>query len=192
MNIYREEWLYKALYIFFGYSFTLIFCWNKSWKRYILCTSLRWGDIWEVVWRQRFLPNLKRKGELISKKGWYIESAKISRLYNSSIAGKHLFWGCYVVLIFQRAEFGTNYGRKFNGALLYGSEGATNGLCEHCDCFGSTSRDRKFAFRAASSLESTTREQRAFLIFSACSNSSILCWKISLLGAFPCLPYAFP
>ena len=73
-------------------------------------------------------------------------------------------------MIFQRAEFGTNYGRKFNGALLYGSEGVTNGLCEHCDFFASTSRDKKFAFRAACSLESTTREQRAFLIFSACSN----------------------
>ena len=34
----------------------------------------------------------------------------------------------------------------------------------------STSRDKKFALRAASSLESTTREQRALLIFSACSN----------------------
>ena len=41
---------------------------------------------------------------------------------------------------------------------------------EHCDFFASTSRDKKFAFRAASSLESTTREQRVFLIFSACSN----------------------
>ena len=69
MNIYREEWLYKALYIFFGYSFTLIFCWNKSWKRYILCTSLRWGDIWEIVWRQRFLPNLKRKRNWSPRKG---------------------------------------------------------------------------------------------------------------------------
>ena len=29
---------------------------------------------------------------------------------------------------------------------------------------------KKFALRAASSLESTTREQRALLIFSACSN----------------------
>ena len=36
--------------------------------------------------------------------------------------------------------------------------------------FASTSRDKKFDLRAASSLESTTREQRAFLIFSACSN----------------------
>ena len=34
----------------------------------------------------------------------------------------------------------------------------------------STSRDKKFDLRAASSLESTTREQRVFLIFSACSN----------------------
>lgn len=25
MNTYKEEWLYKALYIFFGYSFTLYF-----------------------------------------------------------------------------------------------------------------------------------------------------------------------
>ena len=54
--------------------------------------------------------------------------------------------------------------------------GVTNGLCEHsracehCDFFASTSRDKKFALRAASSLESTTREQRALLIFSACSN----------------------
>ena len=30
--------------------------------------------------------------------------------------------------------------------------------------FASTSRDKKFALRAASSLESTTREQRAFVI----------------------------
>ena len=41
---------------------------------------------------------------------------------------------------------------------------------EHCDFFASTSRDKKFALRAASNLESTTREQRALLIFSACSN----------------------
>ena len=41
---------------------------------------------------------------------------------------------------------------------------------EHCDFFASTSRDKKFALRAASSLESTTREQRTLLIFSACSN----------------------
>ena len=36
--------------------------------------------------------------------------------------------------------------------------------------FASTSRDKKFALRAASSLESTTCEQRALLIFFACSN----------------------
>ena len=42
--------------------------------------------------------------------------------------------------------------------------------CEHCDFFASTSRDEKFALRVASSLESTTREQRALLIFPACSN----------------------
>ena len=41
---------------------------------------------------------------------------------------------------------------------------------EHCDFFASTSRNKKFALRAASGLESTTREQRALLIFSACSN----------------------
>ena len=41
---------------------------------------------------------------------------------------------------------------------------------EHCDFFVSTSRDKQFALQAASSLESTTREQRALLIFSACSN----------------------
>ena len=41
---------------------------------------------------------------------------------------------------------------------------------EHCDFFASTSRDKKFTLRAASSLESTTREQRTLLIFSACSN----------------------
>ena len=41
---------------------------------------------------------------------------------------------------------------------------------ERCDFFASTSRDKKFVLRAASSLESTTREQRALLIFSACSN----------------------
>ena len=34
----------------------------------------------------------------------------------------------------------------------------------------STSRNKKFALRAASSLESTTREQRALLIFSVFSN----------------------
>ena len=41
---------------------------------------------------------------------------------------------------------------------------------EHCDFFASTSRDKKFALRAATSLESTTCEQRALLIFSAGSN----------------------
>ena len=41
---------------------------------------------------------------------------------------------------------------------------------EHCDFFASTSRDKKFALRAASNLESTTHEQRALLIFSAGSN----------------------
>ena len=41
---------------------------------------------------------------------------------------------------------------------------------EHCDFFASTSRNKKFALRAASSLESTTREQRALVIFSASSN----------------------
>ena len=41
---------------------------------------------------------------------------------------------------------------------------------EHCDFFASTSRDKKFALRAASNLENTTHEQRAFLIFSTCSN----------------------
>ena len=45
--------------------------------------------------------------------------------------------------------------------------GVTNGLCEHSracehyDFFASTSRDKKFALRAASSLESATRKQRA-------------------------------
>ena len=54
--------------------------------------------------------------------------------------------------------------------------GVTNGLCEHlraceqCDFFASMSRGKKLALRAASSLESTTREQRALLIFSTCSN----------------------
>ena len=55
--------------------------------------------------------------------------------------------------------------------------GVTNGLCEHsracehCDFFSSTSRDKKFALRAASSLERTTREeQQALFIFSACSD----------------------
>ena len=46
-------------------------------------------------------------------------------------------------------------------------------ICEHaeqCNILASTSRNKKFALRAASSLESTTREQRALLIFSACSN----------------------
>ena len=53
----------------------------------------------------------------------------------------------------------------------------TNGLCEHsrpcehCDFFFvSTSRDKKFALRAASSLDSTNRKQRALLIFSPCNN----------------------
>ena len=41
---------------------------------------------------------------------------------------------------------------------------------EHCDFFVSTSRDKKCALRAASSLESTTREQRTLLIFSVCSS----------------------
>ena len=41
---------------------------------------------------------------------------------------------------------------------------------EHRDFFASTSRDKEFALRAESSLESTTREQRAPLVFSACSN----------------------
>ena len=41
---------------------------------------------------------------------------------------------------------------------------------EHCDFFASTSRNKKIALRAASSLESTTREQRGLLIFSAISN----------------------
>ena len=36
---------------------------------------------------------------------------------------------------------------------------------EHCDFFASTSRNKKFALRAAISLESTTREQRALLRF---------------------------
>ena len=52
-------------------------------------------------------------------------------------------------------------------------EGVTNGLCEHFehrDFFASTRTDKKFALREASSLESTTREQRPLLIFSACSN----------------------
>ena len=42
---------------------------------------------------------------------------------------------------------------------------------EHCNFSASTSRGKKFALRAASSLESITREQRALVIFSACSNS---------------------
>ena len=41
---------------------------------------------------------------------------------------------------------------------------------KHYDFFASTSRNKKFALRAASSLESTTREQRALVIFSASSN----------------------
>ena len=41
---------------------------------------------------------------------------------------------------------------------------------EHCDFFASTSRNKKIALRAASSLEGTFREQLALLIFSACSN----------------------
>ena len=49
------------------------------------------------------------------------------------------------------------------GVKLGLNSGVTNGLCEHCDFFASTSRDKKFALRAASSLESTTREQRALI-----------------------------
>ena len=62
------------------------------------------------------------------------------------------------------------------GGALKRSLGVTNGLCEHsrawehCDFFATTSRDEKFALRAAKSLESTTRRQQALLIFSACSN----------------------
>lgn len=56
--------------------------------------------------------------EFEKKGGTDLKSVKISKLCNSSIPGKHVFWGCYVVLIFQSAEFGINYGRKFNGALL--------------------------------------------------------------------------
>ena len=41
---------------------------------------------------------------------------------------------------------------------------------EHCYFVASTSRDKTFDLQAASSLESTTREQRALLIFSTCSN----------------------
>ena len=43
-------------------------------------------------------------------------------------------------------------------------KGVTNGVCEHsqaceqCDFFASTAQIKKFALRAASSLESTTRE----------------------------------
>ena len=85
----------------FWLQFYFIFCSNKSWKRYILCTRLRWGEIGEVMWRGRFLPNLKRKGELISKKGWYIKSVKISKLYNSSIPGKHVFWGAMLFWYFR-------------------------------------------------------------------------------------------
>ena len=87
----------------------------------------------------------------------------------------------------KRKEFDTWYAVKVVMVCRYvgmwyvvkGTEqvlGVTNGLCEHsracehCDFFASTSRDKKFALRAASSLESTTREQRALLIFSACSN----------------------
>ena len=55
------------------------------------------------------------------------------------------------------------------GVSLRGDEWSLR-ACKHCKFFVSTSRDKKFAFRAASSLESTTREQRALLIFSACSN----------------------
>ena len=41
---------------------------------------------------------------------------------------------------------------------------------KHCTFFVSMSRDKKFALRAASSLKSTTSEQQALLILSACSN----------------------
>ena len=53
---------------------------------------------------------------------------------------------------------------------------------EHCDFFGSTSRDKKFALRVASSLESTTREQRALLIFLACRNTCDGLSLTSLIG----------
>ena len=52
--------------------------------------------------------------------------------------------------------------------------------CEHCDFLRARSEIKKFALRAASSLESATREQRALLILSACSNPymKILFFKI--------------
>ena len=62
-------------------------------------------------------------------------------------------------------------------ASIGANEGVTNGLCEHsracehCDFFASMSRNKKIALRASSSLEGTTRELPALLIFSACSNS---------------------
>ena len=60
--------------------------------------------------------------------------------------------------------------QDYASSLLRLLLGVTNGLCEHsreceyCDFFASTNRDKKFALRAASSLESTTREQRALVI----------------------------
>ena len=59
----------------------------------------------------------EKKGETDLKERVIYQICK-NQLCNSSIPGKHVFWGCYVVLIFQRAEFGISYGRKFNGALF--------------------------------------------------------------------------
>ena len=71
------------------------------------------------------------------------------------------------------------------GGALKRSLGVTNGLCEHsqawehCDFFATTSRDKKFALRAAKSLESTTRRQQALLIFPlAAIHIEILFFKI--------------
>ena len=65
--------------------------------------------------------------------------------------------------------------QEFPGVLPGPFSRVTNGLCEYSQAcwalrfFASTSRYKKFALHAASSLGST-RKQRALLIFSACSN----------------------
>ena len=66
------------------------------------------------------------------------------------------------ILVFQKRLERNCLGNANKGVCL---AGVTNGLCEHSracehrDFFANTpGRDKKFALRAASSLESTTRE----------------------------------
>ena len=67
--------------------------------------------------------------------------------------------------------FWSHLGCCEQNAIIFGGDEWSLRACEHCDFFSSTSRDKKFALRAASSLERTTREeQQALFIFSACSD----------------------